>query len=156
MIDQTPTRYLKLRVEKYLRRSKSNRRERPRAALADHEPPTLPSSCDAQLMSTRPWDIYARELLPCGYGHPLWVPEPSASGREILMGDVGWVDDGEFRALFNSREDADHPINCEMDTPQNFKAASNLWAQCNDRITQTFICSRSIRQHRARALPHVQ
>ncbi|PIL29739.1 hypothetical protein GSI_08178 [Ganoderma sinense ZZ0214-1] len=72
-------------------------------------------------MSVKPWDIYVEELLPIGYGHPLWMPEPDSNGRQVFIGDVGWLKAGAFRALFNSMEDADHPTNQEKKVPVGFQ-----------------------------------
>ncbi|KAH8101579.1 hypothetical protein BXZ70DRAFT_933946 [Cristinia sonorae] len=59
-----------------------------------------------------PWKIYEDELYSKGYGLPLWYPEPSTdatgneSGREIQIGDVGYVEDGVFFSLFNTMNGA--------------------------------------------------
>ena len=44
--------------------------------------------------------IYARELFSLGYGYPMWCPEPCP--REIRLGDVGYLRDGQFHILFNT------------------------------------------------------
>lgn len=53
-------------------------------------------------MSTSPiWDVYADELLPMTYGHPMWYPE-GVEGEGIPdRGDVGYISKGRFRRLFN-------------------------------------------------------
>ncbi|KAI1781683.1 hypothetical protein LXA43DRAFT_908057 [Ganoderma leucocontextum] len=105
-------------------------------------------------MSTKPWDIYASQLFPIGYGHPLWMPEPtSTSGREVCIGDVGWLKEGEFRALFNSMNDADHPINQEKKVPRDFQVfcPPNLSIGRSDKITAQMVCSRSITANEAQA-----
>ena len=98
-------------------------------------------------MSVRPWDIYASELFPLGYGHPLWMPEPSSRGREVFIGDVGRLKSGAFRPLFNSMRDADHHINQEMGVPQDFQVfrPRNLLIDNSDKITQGMVYSRSIK-----------
>ena len=53
--------------------------------------------------SNHPWNVYAQQLFPQGYGYPLWLPEPDPAAREVALGDVGWVDNGSFLQLFNSR-----------------------------------------------------
>ena len=68
--------------------------------------------------STTPWDIYARNIFYCGYGHPLWIPEPTE--REIHIGDVGWIQEGEFKPLFNTMRPRDHPINSHKGVPKGF------------------------------------
>ena len=56
-----------------------------------------------------PWDVYAEQLFPKGYGHPLWIPEPTE--REVLLGDVGWIKKGQFCPLFNTLLPKTNPIN---------------------------------------------
>ena len=107
-------------------------------------------------MSSKPWDIYAEQLLPLGYGYPLWIPEPSqttspltqnsTTSREIFIGDVGWVSDGEFRALFNSMKDANDPVNQEMKVPTDFAvfSPSNILIGRSNLITASMVFSRNI------------
>ena len=105
-------------------------------------------------MATKPWDIYAQQLLPVGYGHPLWVPEPSStSGREVLIGDVGWLKEGEFRALFNSMRDEEDPVNQEKNVPRDFTvfSPSNISIGKSDKITATMVFSQSIKASDAQA-----
>ena len=105
-------------------------------------------------MATKPWDIYAQQLLPVGYGHPLWVPEPSStSGREVLIGDVGWLKEGEFRALFNSMRDKEDPVNQEKNVPRDFTvfSPSNISIGKSDKITATMVFSQSIKASDAQA-----
>ena len=47
------------------------------------------------------WDIYAEQLIDKGYGYPLWYPDQPAQ-RQIHLGDVGWIQEGEFVPLFNT------------------------------------------------------
>ena len=67
-------------------------------------------------MTCGPWTIYARQLFPLSYGHPLWRPEPCPMFGEVRLGDVGYLEDGHFCFLFNVTEkpaaDSDHhPVN---------------------------------------------
>ncbi|TCD66907.1 hypothetical protein EIP91_000746 [Steccherinum ochraceum] len=48
-----------------------------------------------------PWEIYAEKLMHCGYGYPLWHPEPH-NGIEVSIGDVGVVQNGSFIPMFNT------------------------------------------------------
>ena len=74
------------------------------------------------LMPTQaPWDLYAKQLWPLRYGHPLWIPEPSITGRQTLIGDVGWLKTGGFRPLFHSMKPANDPLNVEKGVPEGFK-----------------------------------
>lgn len=52
-------------------------------------------------------DVYATCLSSYAQGYPLWFPEPHDTGTPQI-GDVGYVDDGAFRRLFNinTAEDA--------------------------------------------------
>lgn len=58
-----------------------------------------------------PWEVYAESLFPLGYGHPLWIPEPSQEFGEVRIGDVGYLDDGRFHFLFNCMLPGDDPVN---------------------------------------------
>ena len=62
--------------------------------------------------------IYAEQLVNRGYGLPLWQPEPTSFG-EVLIGDVGFVDDGCFYRLFNAMLPADDPANARG-VPEGF------------------------------------
>ena len=68
-----------------------------------------------------PWDIYARELFPLGYGHPVWGPEPSLESGEVQLGDVGYLREGRFCFLFNSLKPADAPAHSELGVPEDFR-----------------------------------
>lgn len=67
-----------------------------------------------------PWDIYAEKLSPLGYGHPLWIPEPSREYGEVRIGDVGFFLDGRFRFLFNCTRESNDPLNLRG-TPTPFR-----------------------------------
>ncbi|CCM01072.1 uncharacterized protein FIBRA_03120 [Fibroporia radiculosa] len=57
------------------------------------------------------WNAYARQLLPLGFGHPLFFPEPSRKQGQIELGDVGWIVRGSFRRLLNVTKPATDPVN---------------------------------------------
>ena len=38
-----------------------------------------------------------------GHGHPLWFPD-EPKGRNIHIGDVGWMKGGKFLPLFNTMQ----------------------------------------------------
>lgn len=63
--------------------------------------------------------IYAEQLIPRGYGLPLWKPEPPRSG-EHEIGDVGFLQNGRFCRLFNSMKSPDDPVNI-LGVPEGFK-----------------------------------
>ena len=96
-------------------------------------------------MSTHPWDIYAEQLLPVGYGHPLWLPEPSS--REIELGDVGWLKEGGFHPLFNSMNASEDSINRERGVPSAFAMFNlqNLYISEDENLAQPIVYSKSIR-----------
>ncbi|EKM49286.1 uncharacterized protein PHACADRAFT_107073 [Phanerochaete carnosa HHB-10118-sp] len=57
--------------------------------------------------------IYADQLRNHGHGKPLWQPEPSQYG-EILIGDVGFIEDGCFYWLFNCTLTAEDPVHADF------------------------------------------
>ncbi|TBU45946.1 hypothetical protein BD309DRAFT_955063 [Dichomitus squalens] len=96
---------------------------------------------------TSPWHIYAEQLFWAGYGYPLWVPD--GEGGEPFIGDVGWMRQGEFRPLFNSREDAEDPIHFDKGVPQNFTVLDRLKLGVTGKdhlIKHQFVCGQNLRQ----------
>ena len=63
--------------------------------------------------------IYSQQLTKLRKGYPLWQPEPTKFG-EILIGDVGYLQDGAFFRLFNSLCDKDDPVN-RLGVPVDFE-----------------------------------
>ena len=51
--------------------------------------------------------IYADELIPRGYGYPLWCPEGLPNTDIPRIGDVGYVSAGSFVRLLNVMEPKD-------------------------------------------------
>ncbi|KAI0707092.1 hypothetical protein C8Q76DRAFT_747948 [Earliella scabrosa] len=85
------------------------------------------------------WDIYAKELLPLGYGHPLWGPEPSLEFGEVHLGDVGYLREGRFCFLFNALKPADSPAHEALGVPEDFqifKPPHLMLKQRQNEITQ--------------------
>ena len=76
--------------------------------------PNYPASCHVD------YDIYARELWYLGHGHPMWGPEPSLAFGEVRLGDVGYLQEGDFLFLFNCMQDAHDPVN-KRGVPDNFQ-----------------------------------
>ena len=78
-------------------------------------------------MTEPPPQLYAKHLLPLGYGYPLWTPEPS---HELLLrrrdglriGDVGVIDleNGSFDVFFNICLPREHPLHRVTGVPDNF------------------------------------
>ena len=53
--------------------------------------------------------IYATEMSTyVDGGYPLWSPEVTAKEGEVQIGDVGYIDDGVFKRLFNIIRDDAH------------------------------------------------
>ncbi|KZT65362.1 hypothetical protein DAEQUDRAFT_531069 [Daedalea quercina L-15889] len=67
------------------------------------------------------WDVYAHELLPLGYGYPLWDPSPDPKAGEIEIGDVGFMENGQFVRLFNPTLPREHPVNRTWGLPKDFR-----------------------------------
>ncbi|KAJ7020375.1 hypothetical protein C8F04DRAFT_974348 [Mycena alexandri] len=63
-------------------------------------------------MTSRDWELYGRLLFPKGLGYPLFSPTVPANfplerrKTGIKIGDVGYVRDGSFEAVFNILHDA--------------------------------------------------
>lgn len=78
--------------------------------------------------------IYTEQLRMHGHGEPLWQPEPPKDG-EVLIGDVGFIEDGRFYRLFSATLPADHPINAASGVPDGFKPLEyngRVLSQTND------------------------
>ncbi|KAI0369524.1 hypothetical protein BV20DRAFT_353149 [Pilatotrama ljubarskyi] len=99
-------------------------------------------------MSTAPWDIYAEQLMHLGYGYPLWIPDPAPEAAQVQIGDVGWVNDGEFVPLFNAprgENDAQPRGGVPVDhVPLETRDLTIPGPR--DKIWQPVLCSRSIRK----------
>ncbi len=96
-------------------------------------------------MSTSPWDIYAEQLFSLGYGYPLWIPEPNQ--HEVDIGDVGWIQDGEFCTLLNTRKPEDSPVNIDKGVPPHFDmfCPPNSHIYARQGIMPKMVCSPGIR-----------
>ncbi|KAI0922265.1 hypothetical protein AcW2_007006 [Taiwanofungus camphoratus] len=72
-------------------------------------------------MSTKTaWDVYSDQLFRLGHGYPLWDPEPTKHG-EVLVGDVGFVENGAFYRLFNALRPTTDPVNLQYGVPDGYK-----------------------------------
>lgn len=95
-------------------------------------------------MASAPWDIYADQLFPLKYGHTLWLPD--SFGEEVNIGDVGYLESGGFKALFNTialdEQASDRP---RPPSFQHIDFHRDDVMTC-PMITQPFVCSRSIRK----------
>ncbi|TFY67876.1 hypothetical protein EVG20_g3777 [Dentipellis fragilis] len=47
------------------------------------------------------WQIYEQELYMLGHGLPIWHAEPFNVRQEVHVGDVGYMEEGRFRRVFN-------------------------------------------------------
>ncbi|KAI0715839.1 hypothetical protein C8T65DRAFT_707526 [Cerioporus squamosus] len=93
------------------------------------------------------WDVYARELMSLGFGHPLWRPEPCLQFGEIRLGDVGYLREGRFRFLFKCMRIAEDPVNARRGVPSGFEVFSPpdpMLTQDHNEITQTELHSKSL------------
>ncbi|TBU40271.1 hypothetical protein BD309DRAFT_993190 [Dichomitus squalens] len=106
-------------------------------------------------MTSCPWNIYAEQLFPLGYGHPLWYPEP-VGGREILIGDVGWFrTNGQFTPLFNVKSSREDPVNQQNGVPRGFTVfdspgSRTVFTNPNS-IMQRSLCSRTVQTREVEA-----
>ncbi|RPD59661.1 hypothetical protein L227DRAFT_593782 [Lentinus tigrinus ALCF2SS1-6] len=94
------------------------------------------------------WDIYAKELWPLCYGHPLWFPEPCPEFGEVHIGDVGYLREGNFTRLFNAMHCADHPLNAVRGVPDGFEVFdpdNPMFKDLPNAITQSHLLSKNIR-----------
>ncbi|KAI1795446.1 hypothetical protein LXA43DRAFT_882195 [Ganoderma leucocontextum] len=95
-------------------------------------------------MNAEAGDVYAQQLFPVGFGHPLWRPEPDLkTGREVLVGDVGFIRRCHFTPLFNTTKPATDPINWHKGIPTGFQALSlpDTSISRSDKIMQDMVCS---------------
>ena len=93
------------------------------------------------------WDVYAKNLFPLGYGYPLWKPDPAPGYPAVELGDVGRLERGEFRTLFNTRkpETAAQP----KGTPEGyvqFQTHPGTIHGPREEITQDVIHSKTIKR----------
>lgn len=65
------------------------------------------------------WDVYLDCLFPLGFGRPLW--HPFGEEGAVLLGDVGWIENGRFCPLFNSMCDKDHAVHFVRGVPRDFR-----------------------------------
>lgn len=99
-------------------------------------------------MKTPPWNVYAQQLGHLGYGYPLWVPDPAPGLAPVELGDVGWIDEGEFHPLFNAfrGEDGTQPRGGVPSDHVPLDIRERIISGPRDKISQSVFCSRSIRR----------
>ena len=69
---------------------------------------------------TQTIEVYQSAFSERGYGIPLWTPEPSPS--EVLIGDVGFIDEGgAWTRLFNILHPADDRAVNFQGVPEGFE-----------------------------------
>ncbi|EKM58637.1 uncharacterized protein PHACADRAFT_193765 [Phanerochaete carnosa HHB-10118-sp] len=96
---------------------------------------------------------YAAQLPNHDHGEPLWQPEPSKYG-EVLIGGVGFVEDGCFYRLFNCTLAADDPVNANRVPHGYIPLEYDKWALLQTRenyLPPKPIYSKSISQFKAEA-----
>ena len=98
-------------------------------------------------MTSGPWTVYARQLFPLSYGHPLWGPEPCLTFGQVHLGDVGYLKEGHFSMLFNATKSADHPVNSLRGVPDGFQVLDipdHMVKRRPNEITQPLLHSKSL------------
>ena len=57
------------------------------------------------------YDIFRHHLLTKypAYGHALWEPNPGGRYPAVAVGDVGFIEEGQFHRLFNVLLNPNHP-----------------------------------------------
>ena len=99
------------------------------------------------------YEVYADQLFRRGHGYPLWDPQPTKRGP-VLIGDVGYLQNGAFFRIFNATLPADDPINSHYGVPEGFRPLRSSEFPLNRRdaaIPSGPLCSRSIRATAANA-----
>ncbi|KAH9932555.1 uncharacterized protein B0H18DRAFT_986207 [Fomitopsis serialis] len=105
------------------------------------------------------WDVYAQELLPLGYGYPLWDPSPDPKAGEVEIGDVGFLENGQFMRLFNPTYSRDHPVNCVWGVPKDFRKleiADRLINEEDLTFSSDLLCSRHVTKAEVNAKVEVE
>ncbi|KAI0819434.1 hypothetical protein BC628DRAFT_1342226 [Trametes gibbosa] len=99
-------------------------------------------------MTTAPWDIYADQLTHLGYGYPLWIPDPAPGAPSVEIGDVGWINEGEFLPLFNAfrGENEAQPRGAGPVDHVPLLLRDCTIVGPRDKISQPVLCSRSIQK----------
>ena len=66
------------------------------------------------------YDIFREQLgiMFPKYGHALWDPGPWKPGRQVKVGDVGFIRMGRFHPLFNALHPEDEP---DDDVPEGYE-----------------------------------
>ncbi|GJE84390.1 hypothetical protein PsYK624_004660 [Phanerochaete sordida] len=95
------------------------------------------------------YDIHANELRPLGHGEPLWIPESLTDNGGVQIGDVGFMDGGRFKRLFNALEDETHDWNRVNGCPEGIApmqyAKDCFLSKTADYLAEGIpICSRSV------------
>ena len=68
-------------------------------------------------MPLAPADVYHQELTSLMLGHALWEPDPGGRYDHVLIGDVGYVDQGYFVCMFNVLPREDNPSTPNLRDP---------------------------------------
>ncbi|CCM00749.1 uncharacterized protein FIBRA_02789 [Fibroporia radiculosa] len=76
-------------------------------------------------MTSPAHSIYAEELFKLGHGYPLWFPDCRRETNGVMIGDIGYIDQGSFHRLFNATLDKSNPINA-LGVPEDFQVFAEL------------------------------
>lgn len=97
-----------------------------------------------------PSDVYATALAHYNFGRPLWHPEPDPTYGEVCLGDVGYIDHGQFCFLFN----AVYPQRHRDKVPPDFthlRLKKDAIREVRSAIMQPVLSSKSIHDIKAKA-----
>ncbi|KAM5537809.1 hypothetical protein V8D89_008577 [Ganoderma adspersum] len=94
-----------------------------------------------------PHNVYAKHLFASRHGYPLWHPEIEGTrGLEIKIGDVGFLQEGEFIRIFNATLGADHEDHIKFGVPSGHKPfdVKTVPDRRSRAAVNLHVCSRSV------------
>lgn len=93
---------------------------------------------------TAAWDIYAHELFPLRYGHPVWYPDPGPDDEQVNIGDVGYLRQGRFHRLFNTMGLGEGNVGGVPSSFKEFRPHSSTIRFLENAITQACLHSKNM------------
>ncbi|KAI0282668.1 hypothetical protein BC826DRAFT_274337 [Russula brevipes] len=64
--------------------------------------------------------LYREQLTSLHHGHALWEPDPQNLYEQVSIGDVGYMQEGSFRRMFNVLLEWDDPLNRTTVKPEPY------------------------------------
>jgi hypothetical protein len=64
--------------------------------------------------------LYREQLTSLYHGHALWEPDPQNLYQQVSIGDVGYMQEGSFRRMFNVLLEWDDPLNRTTVKPEPY------------------------------------